>query len=91
MKTRIKNLGLPEEISIEDLINSLPENIFCDKKRVKAFLEITGGHVYYCTKHDTRGNLNCVFVSVGKGLLDNLVTAHEWIKSGKDSGDIISV
>lgn len=71
---------------IEELIKSLPEVIKC--KGRKAFLEVTWSHVYYCTKHDNKGNLNCVFVSIGKSLEENLLEAKKWIEEGIKTGEI---
>lgn len=79
--------------TIDELINQLPEVIFFHGQKEKAFLEITPTHVYYCTKHDNRGNLTCAFVSCNpKGhLKESLEKAAEWIKKGVDSKDILIV
>lgn len=63
--------------TVEELIEKLPETI--NYKGDKAFLEITSGHVYYCTKHDNKGNLSCVFVSIGMGIKENLLAAIDWL------------
>lgn len=65
---------------VEKIINELPEIILY--KKTKAFLEITKGHVYYCTKHDNKGICNCVFVSILENdLLGNLRAALNWIQN----------
>lgn len=71
---------------VKDLIKSLPEIIKYEGR--KAFLEITWSHVYYSTKHDNKGNLNCIFISIGKGLEENLLEAKKWIEAGVNSGII---
>lgn len=69
---------------IEDLINQLPEII--KYKDEKAFLEITKSHVYYSTKHDNKGTLVCVFVSIRESLVDMLEEAKVWIETGIAEG-----
>lgn len=76
--------------SIEELISQLPETIFFHGKKEKAFLEITSGHVYYCTRHDNRGNLNCAFVSCGN-LRESLEKAIKWVNDGVETGDILVI
>lgn len=77
--------------TIETLITQLPETILYNGKKEKAFLEITSGHVYYCTGHDNQGNLSCVFVSCNERgkLRESLEKAQKWIQTGIDSGDIL--
>ena len=80
METRLKHLGFDPNISVEELIHELPEKVHSD--RGDAFLEITSNHVFYCTRHDNKGRLDCVFVAIGMGLRKNLISALEWIKEG---------
>lgn len=79
--------------TIEELIEQLPETIFFHGQREKAFLEITPGHVYYCTKHDNHGNLSCAFVSHNKKgeLRESLEKAYRWIQEGVESRDILII
>lgn len=76
-----------------DLIYQLPEIILFNGQKEKAFLEITPTHVYYCTKHDNKGNLSCAFVSCNKKgeLHESLKKATEWIEKGIKSGDILVI
>ena len=74
--------------SVEDLIIELPELIYCKNRKKKAFLEITKNHVYYCTKHDTQGNLSCVFVSIKGSLRENLEDATKWVFENLEKKEI---
>ena len=67
-----------------DLIIALGEA----RSRHELTIEKQAINLSSCSIPDNKGNLNCVFVSIGKSLEENLLEAKKWIDEGIKTGEI---